>query len=234
MYVFIGLRVDLDESGVVIWSEETVIAEMKQELVIVLAKEGDQEAFHELYRTYRLPVYRAAFRLMRFKEDAEDIMHETFIRAFRNIRSFDMNVGTNFGAWINRICVNCAIEHLRKHKNRKPHQLDSLTGPQSEPTEEAAEAALENSMNCKECRNLMVVRIYGRLESAEEQELQTHVRGCGECRLMYNRFEEHTSILAGADPETLPDWEASWLTIEGGAFPERKSERICSTSVIVQ
>ena len=40
-------------------------------------------------------------------------------------------------------------------------------------------------MNCKECRNLMVVRIYGRLESAEEQELQTHVRGCGECRLMY-------------------------------------------------
>lgn len=133
MYVFIGLRVDLDESGVVIWSEETVIAEMKQELVIVLAKEGDQEAFHELYRTYRLPVYRAAFRLMRFKEDAEDIMHETFIRAFRNIRSFDMNVGTNFGAWINRICVNCAIEHLRKHKNRKPHQLDSLTGPQSEP-----------------------------------------------------------------------------------------------------
>lgn len=81
-------------------------------------------------------------------------------------------------------------------------------------------------MNCKECRNLMVVRIYGRLESAEEQELQTHVRGCGECRLMYNRFEEHTSILAGADPETLPDWEASWLTIEGGAFPERKSGRI--------
>jgi RNA polymerase sigma-70 factor (ECF subfamily) len=133
LYGIVGIRVDLDESGVVIWSEETVIAEMKQELVIVLAKEGDQEAFHELYKTHRLPVYRTAFRLMRFKEDAEDIMHETFIRAFRNIRSFDMNVGTNFGAWINRICVNCAIEHLRKHKNRKPHQLDSLTGPQSEP-----------------------------------------------------------------------------------------------------
>jgi hypothetical protein len=81
-------------------------------------------------------------------------------------------------------------------------------------------------MNCKECRNLMVIRIYGRMESAEEEELQTHVRGCGECRLMYTRFEEHTSILAGADPETLPDWEASWRTIAGGAFPEGKPGRV--------
>jgi len=107
---------------------------MKEELAIVLAKEGDREAFQQLYTTHRLPVYRTAFHLMRFKEDAEDIMHETFIRAFRNIRSFDLNIGTSFGAWINRICVNCAIEHLRKHKNRKPHQLDALTGSKKEPS----------------------------------------------------------------------------------------------------
>jgi len=81
-------------------------------------------------------------------------------------------------------------------------------------------------MNCNECRNLIVVRIYGGLEPAGDKELQTHIRECGECRRMYTRFEDHTSILAGADPEALPDWEASWRTIAGRAFPGRNEGRV--------
>jgi RNA polymerase sigma-70 factor (ECF subfamily) len=121
------------ESIVVIWSEVTVIAEMKEELIILLAKEGDEDAFHELYTRHRLSVFRAAFRLTRLTEDAEDIMHETFIRAFKKIHTFDLKYGAGFGAWINRICVNCSIEHLRKHKNRKPLQLDALPNPAHVP-----------------------------------------------------------------------------------------------------
>ena len=133
------------ENIVVIWSEVTVIAEMKEELIILLAKEGDEDAFHELYTRHRLAVFKTAFSLTRVQEDAEDIMHETFIRAFRKIHTFDLKFGTGFGAWIKRICVNCCIEQLRKHKNRKPLQLEALPNPahvppSPEPTPEESAA----------------------------------------------------------------------------------------------
>jgi RNA polymerase sigma-70 factor (ECF subfamily) len=91
---------------------------------------------------------------MRFKEDAEDIMHETFIRAFRNIHSFDLNIGAGFGAWINRICVNCAIEHLRKHKNRKPHQLDALAGHQGGEPRDSGPTPEESAADSQTRRRL--------------------------------------------------------------------------------
>ncbi len=109
---------------------------MKEELIILLAKEGDEEAFHELYKRYRRKVFLSAFQLIRLQEDAEDIMHEAFIRAFKNIRSFDLQKSAGFGAWINRICVNCTIEHLRKRKHRNPLQLNTLANPGSDPQAE--------------------------------------------------------------------------------------------------
>jgi RNA polymerase sigma-70 factor (ECF subfamily) len=102
-------------------------------LVILLAKEGDESAFRELYENNYDMIYRLAYHYSKSQQDAEDIMQETFIKAFKGIKKFDFNISSNFSAWIYQIGLHCSIDHLRKRKKRKIYQTDSLTDIRSEP-----------------------------------------------------------------------------------------------------
>ncbi len=117
--------------------------DMNSETVILLAKEGNENAFQNLYEGNYQMIYRLAYRYTKSPQDAEDVMQETFIKAFKNIRSFDLNINTNFSAWIYQIGVHCSVEHLRKRKSRKLDQTDSLSTLYSEP--EARDASPEES-----------------------------------------------------------------------------------------
>jgi RNA polymerase sigma-70 factor (ECF subfamily) len=111
---------------------------MNSEMAILLAKEGNENAFRNLYESNYQMIYRLAYRYTKSPQDAEDVMQETFIKAFRNIRSFDFNINTNFSSWIYKIGVRCSIEHLRKRKSRKLDQTDSLSSLYSEPEAQGA------------------------------------------------------------------------------------------------
>ncbi len=102
-------------------------------VVILLAKEGDERAFRQLYEDHYEMIYRLAYRYSRSQQDAEDIMQETFIKAFREIHRFDLGVSTNFSAWIYRIGVRCSLDYLRKRKRRKTDRVESLTHTHREP-----------------------------------------------------------------------------------------------------
>lgn len=102
-------------------------------LVILLAKEGDESAFRELYENNYDMIYRLAYHYSKSQQDAEDIMQETFIKAFKGIKKFDFNISGNFSAWIYQIGLHCSIDHLRQRKKRKTDQTDSLTDIRSEP-----------------------------------------------------------------------------------------------------
>jgi len=102
-------------------------------MVILLAKEGNRDAFRELYENNYEMVYRLAYRYAKSPQDAEDIMQEIFIKAFKGINSFDFNISTNFPAWIYQIGIHCSIEHLRKRKRRKVDQTESLSNIQNDP-----------------------------------------------------------------------------------------------------
>jgi RNA polymerase sigma-70 factor, ECF subfamily len=91
---------------------------MTDEEIINLAKGGQPEAFRMLYDRTRESVYGLAFRYVRSPQDAEDIMQETFIKAFKGIRRFDLRAGSSFAAWLGTICVHCVIEHLRRARRR--------------------------------------------------------------------------------------------------------------------
>jgi RNA polymerase sigma-70 factor (ECF subfamily) len=100
---------------------------MDDELVILLAKEGKESAFRELYENNYEMVYRLAFRYTKSKQDAEDIMQETFIKAFKGIKSFDFNRSSNFSAWIYQIGVHCSLDYLRKCKRRKIDKTEYIS-----------------------------------------------------------------------------------------------------------
>ncbi|OFY61611.1 MAG: hypothetical protein A2V64_11860 [Bacteroidetes bacterium RBG_13_43_22] len=77
-------------------------------------KKGSTKAQFMLYKQYSKAMYNLAYRMMNNREDAEDILQETFTECFRNIGSFRFE--STFGAWLKSILMNRCINQLRKKK----------------------------------------------------------------------------------------------------------------------
>ena len=106
---------------------------MNEEMIILLAKEGDPAAFRQLYDANFERIFRLAYRYTRSQEDAEDVLQETFINAFKGIKGFNFDLNTSFSTWLSRICINAAIGFLRKKKSRRADQTDLLSSLAQEP-----------------------------------------------------------------------------------------------------
>ncbi len=78
------------------------------------ARGGDREAFGRLVRRHQRRVYAAALHILGNHSDADDATQETFVRAFRGLRSFDGRA--DFFTWLYRITVNTALNALRGGK----------------------------------------------------------------------------------------------------------------------
>lgn len=77
-------------------------------------RQGSSKAQFMLYKQYSRAMYNLAYRMMNNREDAEDMLQETFIDCFRNIGSFRFE--STFGAWLKSILINKCINQIRKKK----------------------------------------------------------------------------------------------------------------------
>ena len=105
---------------------------------VLRARDGDEDAFRLLVHRHSRGLYRLAWRLTGQQADAEDVVQETFIRAFRQLDRFEAR--SNFATWLYRIAYNCAIDHLRlrpRHEAAGP--LDALEGRAAGPRGPAAD-----------------------------------------------------------------------------------------------
>ncbi|MCI0514646.1 sigma-70 family RNA polymerase sigma factor [candidate division KSB1 bacterium] len=82
--------------------------------LIERALAGDQQAYAELVNRYRGPVYNLLLRMVKNKEEAEDLVQEAFIKAFHSLASF--NAQFAFSTWLYKIAINNCIDHFRKQK----------------------------------------------------------------------------------------------------------------------
>jgi RNA polymerase sigma-70 factor (ECF subfamily) len=82
---------------------------------------ADQSTFEELTSPYMAALYAAALRMTRNPSDAEDLVQETYLRAYRGFSGF--REGTNLKAWLYRILTNTFINQYRA-KKRRPDQVD--------------------------------------------------------------------------------------------------------------
>ena len=87
---------------------------------VARATAGDQDAFRELVDRHSRSVYRLAYRMTGSAADAEDVVQDTFVRAYRQLAKFEAR--SNFGTWLYRIGFNCAIDHLRSRPQRESAQ----------------------------------------------------------------------------------------------------------------
>nr|WP_156829068.1 RNA polymerase sigma factor SigW [Cohnella laeviribosi] len=86
-----------------------------------LARKGDQRAFAEIVELYKDKLFHLANRMMSNRQEAEDIVQETFLRVYKHLDRYDEN--QKFSTWIYRIATNLCIDRLRKR--RPVYSLDA-------------------------------------------------------------------------------------------------------------
>lgn len=82
--------------------------------LVARALEGREEAYRELIRRYERPVFTLVYRMVRDREQAEDLAQETFIRVLNNIEKYSPEF--KFSSWILKIANNLAIDALRRRR----------------------------------------------------------------------------------------------------------------------
>ncbi len=86
--------------------------------LIKRAKDGEAEAFGSLYDYYLPKIYRFVLLKVSHREEAEDLTHQAFLKAWENIEKFKYE-GFPFGSWLYRIARNTIIDHYRSTKHSK-------------------------------------------------------------------------------------------------------------------
>lgn len=88
--------------------------------LVAKTRAGDAEAFRALVDRHSRTLFRLAFRMTGNEPDAEDVVQESFLRAYRQLNRFDERA--SFGTWLYRIAVNCALDLVRSRKRRAEQQ----------------------------------------------------------------------------------------------------------------
>ena len=78
---------------------------------------GERDAFRVLVERHSQQLFRLAYRMTRSEHDAEEVVQEAFLRAYRNLGQFGSRA--NFGTWVYRIAANYAIDRMRQKKSEE-------------------------------------------------------------------------------------------------------------------
>ena len=146
---------------------------------ITRVKAGDHESFRLLVESHSRDIFHLAYRLTGSRENADDVVQEAFLRAFRSLHRFDAR--SRFGTWLHRITVNCAMDLMRRSQrdlSRRDtcatettleQQMSTEPGPerlaQSGQIETQIERALETLSPIE--RSAFVLRHFENLSIAE-------------------------------------------------------------------
>src|ERR1700688_436717 len=88
-----------------------------ESILVAQAREGDTQAFGTLVRRYEGKIFRLALHVTQNREDAEDVLQETFMKAYEHLDQFQGQ--SKFYTWIVRIAVNQALMKLRRRETDK-------------------------------------------------------------------------------------------------------------------
>lgn len=103
-------------------SQQSELTALDDQALVRRAQAGDVQAYGELVSRYERNIFRLARHITQNQEDAEDVLQETFLKAYEHLKEF---LGqSKFYTWLVRIAVNESLMKLRKRKTRKTVSLD--------------------------------------------------------------------------------------------------------------
>lgn len=120
---------------------------MPEEILISKAQSGDNDAFAHLVQKHSADAFRAAFMVLRDRDEVEDVVQEAFIICYRKLKSFRMD--SSFKTWLYRIVVNLCYDRLRKI-NRENVSIGKLSLNLRTGCGDGDMAEIENRIDLKE------------------------------------------------------------------------------------
>jgi RNA polymerase sigma-70 factor (ECF subfamily) len=107
--------------------------EISDAAVVAQVLAGDKEAFRLLVERHTRSIHSVAYRMTGNEQDAEEILQETFLRAYKSLRSFELR--STFSTWLYRIAVNRCLDFLKAKKMTDTQQVSIQQGTQEDEKE---------------------------------------------------------------------------------------------------
>ena len=102
--------------------------------LIVRCREGDRQAYHQLYKRYSRAMYNVGYRIVNDADEAKDVLQEAFISAFNSLETYRGDAA--FGAWLKRIVVNKAINLVRRRRFERIPETNGFDVQETETVDE--------------------------------------------------------------------------------------------------
>jgi RNA polymerase sigma-70 factor (ECF subfamily) len=116
--------------------------DMNDHAAIQAVLAGDKEAYGALVVRHSHSLFRVAYRITGNEADAEDVVQEAFLRGYRKLEGFESRA--NFGTWIYRIAVHCALDRVRRRRGDETNwagQVGETNDPEQDQLQVADQAA---------------------------------------------------------------------------------------------
>ncbi len=163
---------------------------------VVLAKAGDHGAMRELYERNRSRIFSLAYRYTGNSADAEDILQDSFIKAFASLQQCKLNENSYFSSWLYRIAINCSMDHFRRQQRHgntvalddyPAKAIEDPATPEREfARDEARNLVWRSLKNLSQRRRMVVVlRYYQQLKIGEI----AAAMGCSEGNIKKQLFQ---------------------------------------------
>ena len=137
------------------------------------SKEGNRNAQYQLYGLYVDAMFNIAMRLLTIREDAEDVVQESFVEAFKKMDTFRFE--STFGAWLKRIVINRSINHLKAKRllfssmenEREPVEEENMEGTQKLEIEKIKVGLTQLPEGYRQIITLYLIEGYDHVEIGE-------------------------------------------------------------------
>ncbi len=151
----------------------TIVNPYTDAKVIQACRAKERWAQKEIYEHYYPKMFGTSLRYSKNRDQAQDILHESFIKVFNSFKDFSSE--SNLEAWIRRIVINTAIDHFRRNKVRRTEDLNGVPqmrtpqpGAESQATEQEILACIQAlSPQLRTVFNLYVIEGYSHNEVAQ-------------------------------------------------------------------
>ncbi len=117
---------------------QDILNDANDEMLVTAAKLGEHLAFSELWNRHSNKVFCTAYRITGNRQDAEDALQESFLKAFAHLKNFEGR--STFYSWVTRIAINSALMILRRQRTHPEISIDGSVDGEPWPQWEMADS----------------------------------------------------------------------------------------------
>jgi len=185
---------NIDKEEAAIASSDSLPGEGDMNLVAA-AKNGNRKAFGILVERHEQRIFFVAQRITRTREDAEDVVQQSFQKAFTHLRKFEGR--SAFSTWLTRIAITEALMFLRRRRGLREVLIDDLNGHEETTT------ALEVPDSSPDPEAIYSRREWAEMLSLAMNELPPGIRRAIQLRELDERSSEETARIMGISISAL-------------------------------